>query len=249
MTRSTAARTARPGMRARILTVASVVIVMIAILALSSTLAFGVDDLAAYRALSTSLSGARLLAFARSAMLDYWREIPAVLDTAALPEWPGEPAGVYVSLVHGPETRACVGAPVPTRGTLAETVRSLAFEVLRADRRRPPLRLEELDDVRVVITFVRERETLANPMLVDPRTEGLLIGSPRGHVAFLPGEARTVRWALSEAKRVGILKGAGSDASYTRLAAVAIAEPQPPAPAALDRRFNSKSEEIPREHP
>ena len=185
-------------------------------------------DLEPYAGLTGSPGGARLLAFARASMERYWSGAPAAVDTAGVPQWPGPPAGVYVSLLRGGETRACVGAPAPVRGSLAETVGALAVEVLRADRRRPPVRREELAGLRVVISFAHASETVASPMLVDPGREGLLVSSPRGHVAFLPGEALTIRWALREARRLGVLVDSRGDASFRRLRVATLAEPAQP---------------------
>src|SRR5262245_34335213 len=99
-------------------------------------------DLAPYARLVHSSEGPHLLAIARNAMRGYW-DTGIAPDSIVTPDWPGPPAGVYVTLTRGRETRACVGSAVPTRGTLPATVRALAIEALRADRRRPPVRREE----------------------------------------------------------------------------------------------------------
>ena len=158
------------------------------------------DPLDAYRRFVATPAATRLLAVARAEMERYWSDAPA--DSAAAPpdsiaDWPAAPVAVYLTLRDGATTRACVGSPAPVRASLEATVKALAVEALRADRRHPVVRREELERVRVVIAFTDEGVLLADPMLVDPGRDGLLVGSPRGHVAFLPGEARTVRWALS----------------------------------------------------
>lgn len=182
------------------------------------------DALAPCRDLARTPAAARLLALARAAMESYWSGAP--VDTAGVPDWPGEPGALYVSLARGRATRACVGSAVPPRGPLAECVRALALDALRADPRRPPVRREELAGLRVVIAFAGEAREVADPLSVDPGREGLLVGSARGHVAFLPGEARTVSWALREARRSGLLEG---PLDCYRFPAVVIAEPEPPA--------------------
>jgi AMMECR1 domain-containing protein len=235
--------------RAAVMRAGAAVILALA-LAGTATAAAGPEPapLAPYARLAAGPEGRALLGIARRAMEAYWaapsapgrpaREDSGLAaaspdagdpaDTVALPEWPGAPAGVYVSLVRGRATRACVGSPVPLRGTLVETVRALAVEALRADPRRPPVRRHELEELRIVLSFVDEGEVLANPMSVDPGREGLLVSSPRGAVAFLPGEARTVRWALGEARRAGVLRAGHDDASYRRLRVVTLSEPERP---------------------
>jgi hypothetical protein len=66
-------------------------------------------------------------------------------------------------------------------------------------------------------------------MTVAPAREGLLIVSAQGSIAFLPGEARTVSWALGEARRAGILQRSG-DASFQRFPVVVLKDLPPIAP-------------------
>jgi len=177
----------------------------------------------AYRAFARSPSAKRLLAVARDAMRCHWGE-RAARDTTEIP-WPGAPRGVYVTLSDGHSTRACVGSATPYRGGLVETVRALAMQSLQADRRHPPVRREELDTLRLFISFAGSPDAVTDPMQIDPGREGLLISSSNGSVAFLPGEARTVRWALLEARRIGILQGPTESVAYSRFPVVVLAEP------------------------
>jgi AMMECR1 domain-containing protein len=184
------------------------------------------SPLAPYERLARSPSSTRILAVARAAMEDHWRAAAAGADTIQAPDWAGEPVGVYVTLLRGRESRACVGSATPTRASLGETVRSLAVEALSADRRRPPVRRDELARLRIVVAFVDEGEPIADPMLVDPARQGLLVTSERGSVAFLPGEARTIRWALAAARRAGIIGAAAQEVRFRRFHAVTMIEPE-----------------------
>lgn len=181
--------------------------------------------LAPYRELARSPAAGRLLAIARAALERHWNAAPP--DTARVPDWPGAPTALYLSLVRDGATRACVGHPVAMRGSLAECVRALAGAALASDPRHPPLRQAELATLRVVLAFAGAGEPVADPMSVDPGREGLLVGGARGHIAFLPGEARTVAWALREARRAGVLD-ASEPAEFTRFPVVTITEPDPP---------------------
>jgi AMMECR1 domain-containing protein len=128
-------------------------------------------------------------------------------------------------LRDGRSTRPWVGHATPYRGGLVETVRALAVQSLQADRRHAPVRSEELTSLRVVISFAGTPEAVTDPMQIDPGREGLLISFGTRSVAFLPGEARTVRWALLEARRIGIFQGPAESAAYARFPVVVLTEP------------------------
>jgi AMMECR1 domain-containing protein len=185
-------------------------------------------ELDAYRDFVRHSEARRLLTVARDAMERYWSESTPVDSTAAVPVWPDAPVGVYLSLIDRTGTRACVGSATPYRAGLSETVRALAIESLQADRRRPPIRREEVPFLRIVIAFAGSGERVADPMDVDPGQEGLRITSGSASIAFLPGEARTVSWALREAKRVGVIRGDEQAAEFHRFPVVTLSEPIPP---------------------
>jgi AMMECR1 domain-containing protein len=184
--------------------------------------------LAPYSALARSGGGARLLALARAALEAHWSG--AAPDTSGAPDWPAAPVALYLSLVRADgATRACVGSPQPAEGSLAECVRALAAAATAADRRRPALRRDEVAVLRVVLAFAGRAEPLADPMRVAPTREGLLVRGAGGAVAFLPGEARTIAWALREARRAGVVDGAGAE--YGRFEVVTMTESVRRAPA------------------
>jgi AMMECR1 domain-containing protein len=108
-------------------------------------------------------------------------------------------------------------------------VRALAEAAVASDPRHPPVRRDELPLLRVVLAFAGEGRPVADPMSVDPGREGLLVGGARGHVAFLPGEVRTVAQALREARRAGVLDSA-QPPEFTRFPVVTITEPESQTP-------------------
>ncbi len=198
-------------------------------LALTALDARAGDALDPYRALARSDARSRVLAFTRAAIASTLGAAdsdaaPATEDTAL--DWPGQPCGVYVSLARGRATRACVGTLTPLGGSFAATLRALAWQVVGSDPRHPPVRAEELDSLAVLVAFADTPEPVADPMQVVPSREGLLVRSPRGGIAFLPGEARSIAWALGEARRAGVLDASG-DASYQKFAVVVIRQAPP----------------------
>jgi len=197
-------------------------------LALAASAAASVLD--PHRELARGADGARLLAVARAAME---REAGDAAEPGVSRPLPPLPAALYVTLARGAVTRACVGQEPPQGPDLESAVRALAAQALAGDRRRPPVRRDELAALRVVIAFAGPAVPVANPAEVDPGRDGLLIESERGRVAFLPGEARTVAWALREARRIGVLAGPQSAARFYRFEAVTLSEA---APAAAERK-------------
>ena len=193
------------------------------LLAMGPRPARAADDLTPYRALAGTPAGHAVLAAARAAIERYFDpSAPAPADST-VPDWPGAPTGLYLSLARGASTRACVGSAAPLAGTLAENLRRLASQVVAADPRRPPVRREELGELRLTVAFAGRGEPVADPMLVRPAAQGLLVTTPKGSLAFLPGEARTVSWALREARRAGVLERA-SEASFQRFSVVVLKE-------------------------
>jgi AMMECR1 domain-containing protein len=195
--------------------------------ALVSDDAAALDRLAPYRALRHTPAGDHLLEIARDVMSGADgatapgdAAVPVKLET-----FPAPPPALIVTLRNGPVTRACVGQEPPASGDLAEAVRRLAAEARTGDRRRPPVRAEELESLSVVIGFADVGIPLKHVSELDPGREGLLIETDRGRVAFLPGEARTVSWAMREARRIGVLAGAESNARVYRFDVVTLSEP------------------------
>ncbi len=211
-------------------------LIIAASLGYGPSLSHAADVLDAYRTLS-SAERTRVLEWARAAIeracsprgetspkaepTAATAAAPAIAEPAdsLAPDWPGAPCGVYLSLARGRSTRACVGSLTPLAGTLPATLRELARRVVSDDPRHPPVRREELDTLAVIVSFAGPPEAIPDPMSVAPAREGLLIASARGSIAFLPGEARTIAWALSEARRLGVLQRS-SNASFERFAVV-----------------------------
>ena len=199
----------------------------LAILALSCARALAAPagpELEPYRTLAHSAAAARLVAEAQAALAGSEADtVAARRSPLAAPDWPGIPRPVYVTLVRAGSTRACLGTDSPL-GTLPHTVRALAARLRTDDRRRAPVDEDELGHLRLVIAFAGEPEPIAEPYGIDPMREGLRIESDRGAIAFLPGEARTVAWALREARRAGVLAGA-AEARFARFAVITLSGP------------------------
>lgn len=189
------------------------------------------DALDPWRELTPGTRGAELLAIARAALETAAGDTTGAATAAHAPAptkpWPAPPAALYFTLISESGTRACVGHDPPRGADIAEAVRVLAPFALTGDRRRPPVRAHELPSLRIVLAFAAAPVPVRDPTEVDPAREALLIETPQGHVAFLPGEARTISWALHEARRIGVL-APGAAPRYSRFQVVTLSEPSLP---------------------
>lgn len=134
-------------------------------------------------------------------------------------------SGVFVSASLNGAPRCCMGALYPTRQTLAEEIIAAAVAAAGLDYRFPPLRPEELDRVRLIVSVVGPPQAIGDVSEIDPATEGLVARRGDKIGVVLPGETRhlerAVRWARV---RAGVPPEAEPD--YYRLQAVRMMEPK-----------------------
>lgn len=149
------------------------------------------------------------LRFARAALE---QAIGGEVDWIGAPN--GGPAPVFVTVVLDGRTRACQGSLSPMTSRLATEIAAMARRAAQGDGRYPPLRRDELDRARIVLSFPETpRPWDGRP--VDPRGWGMVVETPQGAGVLLPGEARTFEWMLAEARRRA--GAAAADAGYSRI--------------------------------
>lgn len=143
------------------------------------------------------------------------------------PEWVSRRAGVFLTLVQGGRLRACWGTLEPQHRHVAEEIVAAAHGVLTRDVRFPPLRAEEVQQVRIILTFVASPPQPASPAHIRPREHGVLVRSGGRSAVVLPHEGRTVRRMLSIARqKAGIRAGEPMEVYVFRVHSV---EENPPA--------------------
>lgn len=124
-----------------------------------------------------------------------------LLPTDLPSEWTSRRAGVFLTLTRGSRVRACWGTLEPQRRHLAEEIVAVAHEVLTHDTRFPPVRREELPQLRLILTVVISPPQPALPAQIRPREHGVLVRCGRRSAVVLPHEGRTVRHMLTLAKQ------------------------------------------------
>lgn len=96
--------------------------------------------------------------------------------------------------------------------TLAQNVISSAARAATLDRRRGGLTEADLNRARIDVTIPGERKRVSDLSRYPPANYGLLIESRGKTGVLLPGEAKTSRWQIAEARRQA---GIGPDAPVT----------------------------------
>jgi len=140
-----------------------------------------------------------LPALARQAIREYL-STGAVLDPPELLAAWQKQQGVFVTLSLGGQMRGCWGSLTPTAANLAQATIQAAIGAATRDPRYPPLRLTELEQVRIQVALIESVTPVADLQGLDPTRFGLWIRSGGQGAVLLPGEALTTQWQLSRAK-------------------------------------------------
>ena len=107
------------------------------------------------------------------------------------------PCGVFVTLRRKGELRGCIGhigEDTPLFRLVGEMAQAAAF----ADRRFPPLRREEWDDVEIEISVLTPRRRIYSLDEFQLHRHGLLIRKGDRSGTFLPQVAEEVNWTKEE---------------------------------------------------
>jgi len=108
----------------------------------------------------------------------------------------------FVTFFTGKRVFACFGGFSPRRATLAEEIHENIRLALKNDARSRSANTETAANAGIQITFpMSQPERVESYHSIDPAHEGMFVESSGGGVAFVPGEARTARWAFREALR------------------------------------------------
>jgi AmmeMemoRadiSam system protein A len=134
---------------------------------------------------------AALLGIARGAILGHLRIAPS-------PSLPGsgilvEPRGAFVTLHVSEDLRGCIGTFRPD-GSLAAAVARMAIAAAKEDPRFPPLRADEISDLRVAVSVLSPPHRLDDRRAVKVGTHGLIVRRGWHRGALLPKIALEQGW-------------------------------------------------------
>jgi len=106
---------------------------------------------------------------------------------------PDEKRGAFVSLKKRGKLRGCIGM-IEAKKPLAQTVEEMAVAAAFQDPRFPPLRREELKDLRVEISVLTPLRRVADVGAIEIGTHGLYIRKGARAGLLLPQVAIEWRW-------------------------------------------------------
>jgi AmmeMemoRadiSam system protein B/AmmeMemoRadiSam system protein A len=134
----------------------------------------------------------RLLAFARSSIERFLTTGTAPL-ARDLPLALWRRQGVFVTLRKAGQLRGCVGRQV-SEMPLGQLVGAMALQAAFRDRRFTPLRLDELDDVRIEISLLTPLEKIRSAEEIVPGRDGVWMYKGDRSAVFLPHVATEQGW-------------------------------------------------------
>lgn len=143
-----------------------------------------------------------IVSYARSVLVE-----KLIGKKALRPEIELPPSGLFVTLVKNRAVRGCYGSLSPEGRDLFDQIRDYTIGAATLDFRKTPIHPLELQDLVIILSFPKSLEPVFNVYEIDPKQEGLLIRSGSRAAILLPGEARTARWQLEEARRQAGIRG------------------------------------------
>lgn len=158
------------------------------------------DRLDPYRNLIGSLVEKKVLHYVRACIIHELEPESGVPDgVKALPGLPQ--TGLYMTLMKGLDVRACIGRFTPYSYSMEKAIEDLAREITFGDIRYRPLSPGEMEDLRIVLSFVGPMKEIRDPYTIDFAEEGLYIGQDGKGGVLLPGETRTLEYGIKRLMR------------------------------------------------
>jgi AmmeMemoRadiSam system protein A len=103
--------------------------------------------------------------------------------------------GVFVTLFNRDELRGCIGTCAPSKG-LGATVVEMTEAASKHDPRMAPVRVNELDRIRIDISVLSPLTPTAEPMSLEAGRHGVHIAHGDKRALLLPQVAAERRWDM-----------------------------------------------------
>lgn len=131
--------------------------------------------------------GAFAVRLVREAVERYVRTGHRLEPPPDLPRPLHEPGAAFVSLRMEGRLRGCIGRFIPARPRLVDDLLASAVLAATQDPRYPPVRPDELAELRYGVSLLDGLEPVDDLAGLDPRTYGLVVQGTRRRGGLLPG--------------------------------------------------------------
>ena len=108
--------------------------------------------------------------------------------------------GLFVTLSKNGKTRACWGSIQPQEGNLVAATVVACEEALTKEYRYPPVRKNEINDLKCQVTVVEKMEAVGAHVSLNPLLDGLMVRSGSRAAVLLPGEASDPHYQVMQCK-------------------------------------------------
>lgn len=108
-----------------------------------------------------------------------------------------EKRGVFVTLHKQGKLRGCIGCIIPVN-ELYTTVSRMAIESAVADTRFSPVKVEELDEIKIEISVLTVPERVEDIEEIQLGRDGIILGKGNKRGVFLPQVATETGWSKEE---------------------------------------------------
>jgi AmmeMemoRadiSam system protein A len=131
--------------------------------------------------------GAFAVRLVREAVERYVRTGHHLEPPPDLPRLLLEPGAAFVSLRMEGRLRGCTGRFIPARPRLVDELLASAILAATRDPRYPPVRPDELAELRYEVSLLEDLEPVEDLAGLDPRIHGLVVQGTRRRGGLLPG--------------------------------------------------------------
>jgi AMMECR1 domain-containing protein len=118
------------------------------------------------------------------------------------------PAGVFVTLSHNGQTRACWGSITPSQSSIVKQTVYATLDALTKEYRYTHIKQYEWKKLKPQVTVITGVEPISTISFQNPLRDGLLVRSGGKAGVYLPGEAADAHYQLVHCKlKAGIKPG------------------------------------------
>lgn len=165
-----------------------------------------------------------LLTLARRTIEEFLRRRKYPRPKAA-PKNLKEKRGAFVTLKKDGELRGCMGSPLPYK-PLAQTVAEMAVAAATQDPRFPPVRIEELDRLKIEISVLTLPRPIQDISEIEVGRHGIIISKGPNRGLFLPQVPTEYNWDLKTYLRQGCHKAGLDEDEWQKGARIEVFEAQ-----------------------